>query len=165
MAEYFPQVKKVQYEGPDSKNPFAFKHYNADEVVAGKTMAEHLRFAVAYWHTLCNGGADQFGAATRLMPWAADDPMTEARNKVDAIFEFCEKLGVQFYCFHDRDVAPEGESFSETCKNLDEIVKLLKQGQERTGVKLLWGTANCFSHPRYMHGAATSCNADVTAYA
>ncbi len=165
MAEYFPGVDKIAYEGPESTNPLAFKHYNPDQTIAGKTMADHLRFAVAYWHTLCNGGADPFGAPTRIMPWQDDDPMTTARNKVEACFEFASKLGVKFYCFHDRDVAPEGETFAESCRNFDEIAKLLAAKQEETGILPLWGTACLFSHPRFMHGAGTSCNADVFAYA
>ncbi|MFP4105211.1 MAG: xylose isomerase [Phycisphaerae bacterium] len=165
MAEFFQGVDKIKFEGPDSKNPLAFKHYNPEEVVDGKTMAEHLRFSVAYWHSFCNGGADPFGVETRKMPWVTDDPMETARNKVQACFEFCEKLGAEFFCFHDRDVAPEGKDFTESCRNLDEIVGLIKKEMDRTGVKLLWGTANAFTNPRYMHGAATSCNADVVAYA
>ncbi|MFW6062178.1 MAG: xylose isomerase [Planctomycetota bacterium] len=166
MAEYFPGVEKIRYEGPDSKNPLAFKHYNPEEVVEGKTMAEHLRFSVAYWHSFCNDGGDPFGAGTRQMPWNdAPDPMTAARQRARAAFEFIEKLGAGFYCFHDRDVAPEGKDFAESCKNLDEIVKILKSEQDRIGVKLLWGTACLFTHPRFMHGASTSPNADVFAFA
>jgi xylose isomerase len=165
MAEFFKGVGKIKYEGPKSKNPLAFKHYNADQKVEGKTMAQQLRFSVAYWHALCNGGADQFGSATRQMPWNVDDPMETARNKVQACFEFCEKLGLEYYCFHDRDVAPEGDTFAQTNRNLDEIVALLKKEQRRTGIKPLWGTANLFSNPRFMHGAGTSPNADVFAYA
>ena len=166
MAEFFPGVDRIRYEGPDSKNPLAFKHYNPIETVEGKTMAKHLRFSVAYWHSFCNGCGDQFGLPTRKLPWnEASDAMTAARNRVLACFEFCEKLGVGFYCFHDRDVAPEGETFAESCKNLDEIVKVLKAEQDRTGIRPLWGTACLFTHPRFMHGAATSCNADVFAYA
>ncbi len=166
MTEYFPNVKKIAYEGPDSKNPLAFKHYNPQEVVGDKTMAEHLRFSVAYWHAFCNGGADPFGGPTRQMPWNdARSPMDAAKQRVQAAFEFFEKLGVDFYCFHDRDVSPEGESLAETNANFDEIAKQLEQEQQRTGVKLLWGTACLFNHPRFMHGAATSCNADVFAFA
>ena len=164
-TEYFPGVDGIAYEGPDSKNPLAFKHYDAEEQVEGKAMADHLRFSVAYWHSFCNGGADQFGVATRQMPWADDDPLAEARNKVAACFEFCRKLGVRFFCFHDRDVAPEGDSLAEANRNLDEIAALIREQQEATGVRVLWGTACLFNHPRYMHGAATSCNADVFAYA
>jgi xylose isomerase len=162
---FFNDIGNVPYEGPDSDNPLAFKHYNPDEHIDGKSMKAHLRFAVAYWHSFCNGGADPFGAATRQMPWDAEGAMQTARNKVEACFEFCEKLGVEYFCFHDRDIAPEAESFAASCKQLDEIVGLIKARQQETGIKVLWGTANCFSHPRYMHGAATSCNADVFAHA
>ena len=164
MAQFFPGIKKIAYD-PDSKNPLAFKHYDPEQEVEGKKMADHLRFSIAYWHSFCNGCADQFGVATRQMPWADDDPMTEARNKVQACFEFCRKLGVQFYCFHDRDVAPEGETLAESNRNLDEIVKIMKEKVGETGIRPLWGTACLFAHPRYMHGAGTSCNADVFAYA
>ncbi|MBN1816769.1 MAG: xylose isomerase [Sedimentisphaerales bacterium] len=166
MKESFPGVKKIEYEGPESKNPLSFKHYNPDQLVEGKTMAEHLRFSVAYWHAFRNGGGDQFGGPTRLMPWDdGSDSVANAQNRVRAAFEFFEKLGVGFYCFHDRDVAPEGATLAESNKNLDAVVKVLKEEQQRTGVKLLWGTACLFAHPRYMHGAATSCNADVFAFA
>ena len=166
MAEAFPGIGKILYEGPDSKNPLAFKQYNAEEAVEGKTMAEHLRFGVAYWHTFRNGGADPFGQPTRLMPWDdGSDSVENARNRVRAAFEFFEKLGAGFYCFHDRDVAPEGDTLAETNRNLDQVVEIIKEEQERTGVKLLWGTACLFAHPRYMHGAATSCNADAFACA
>ncbi len=165
MSDFFAGIDKIEYEGPESTNPLAFKWYNPEEVLAGKTMADHLRFSVAYWHSFCNDGADQFGVGTRQMPWQTDDPMETARNKVRACFELCEKLGLRFYCFHDRDVAPEGDTLAESHKNLDEIAALLKAEQQRTGVQLLWGTACLFVHPRYMHGAATSCNADVFAYA
>ena len=165
MAEFFAGISKIKYEGPKSKNPLSFKHYNPDELIAGKKMGDHFRFSVAYWHAFCNGGADQFGVATRQMPWVAGDAMQTARNKVQACFEFCEKLGVQYYCFHDRDVAPEGATLGESNKNFREIAKLMKAEQDRTGIKPLWGTACLFAHPRFMHGAATSCNADVFAYA
>ena len=166
MSEAFSGIGKIKYEGPSSKTPLAFKHYNPEEIVDGKTMKDHLRFSVAYWHTFKNGGADQFGVATRQMPW--DDgtgTVANAQNRVRTAFEFFEKLGVSFYCFHDRDVAPEGKTLSESNKNLDAVVKVLKEEQARTGVSLLWGTACLFSNPRYMHGAATSCNADVFAFA
>ncbi len=166
MAVAFPGISKIQYEGPESKNPLAFKHYNPDEMVEGKSMREHLRFSVAYWHAFRNGGADPFGGPTRQMPWDdGSDRIANAQNRVRAAFEFFEKLGVDFYCFHDRDVAPEGASLSETNKNLDEVVKVMKEEQDRSGVKLLWGTACLFANPRFMHGAGTSCNADVFAYA
>ena len=164
--EGFPDVKKIQYEGPDSKNPLAFRHYNADEVVEGKTMAEQLRFSVAYWHTMRGTGADPFGPGTMLRPWEGpEDTVENACNRVRVFFEFCEKLGAGFFCFHDRDVAPEGGTLAESNANFDAIVKVIKEEMDRTGIKLLWGTANLFSNPRYMHGAATSCNADAFAYA
>lgn len=162
----FPDIQKIQYEGPESRNPLAFKHYNATETVAGKTMADHLRFSVAYWHAFRNGCADPFGAPTRLMPWDdGSESVVNAQNRVRAAFEFFEKLGVSYYCFHDRDVAPEGKTLAESHKNLDEVVKVIAEEQARTGVKLLWGTACLFANPRYMHGASTSCNADVFSYA
>ena len=166
MAEAFPGIAKIQYEGPESRDPLSFKHYNADELVEGKRMADHLRFGVAYWHAFRNGCADQFGVATRQMPWDdGSNTVANARNRVRAAFEFFEKLGVGFYCFHDRDVAPEADTLAQTNANLDEVVRVIQDEQARTGVQLLWGTACLFAHPRFMHGAATSCNADVFAYA
>ncbi|HZZ73980.1 MAG TPA: xylose isomerase [Pirellulales bacterium] len=162
----FPEISKIKYEGPHSKNPLAFRHYNAGEMVEGKSMQDHLRFAVAYWHTFRGTGSDPFGPGTMQRPWeAAADSVENACNRARVAFEFIEKLGAPFYCFHDRDVAPEGKSLAESNRNLDAVVKVLKEEQQRTGIKLLWGTANLFSNPRYMHGAATSCNADVFAYA
>ncbi len=161
----FPEIEKIRYEGPDSRNPLAFRYYNPDEVVEGKPMREHFRFSVAYWHTFRGTGADPFGAPTMIRPWEGADTVENAINRVRVAFEFMEKLGVEYYCFHDRDVAPEGKTLAETNRNLDAVVKVLKEEQERTGIKLLWGTANLFSNPRYVHGAATSCNADVFAYA
>ena len=163
---YFPEVPKIPYEGPRSRNPLAFKQYNADELVEGKTMRDHLRFSIAYWHTFRGTGSDPFGAPTLRRPWDdGSDSVENAVRRVDAAFEFMEKLGAPFYCFHDRDVAPEGATLAETNGNLDRVVEALKQAQQRTGIRLLWGTANLFSHPRYMHGAATSPNADVFAFA
>ncbi|MBC1435144.1 xylose isomerase [Listeria rocourtiae] len=162
---YFPNVNKIEFEGAKSDNPFAFRHYNADEIVLGKPMKEHLRFAVAYWHTLTQDGSDPFGMATNQRTWLTNDPLETAKNRVEAGFEFFTKLGVPFYCFHDVDIAPEGASLAESFKNQDVIVKLLKEQQEATGVKLLWNTANMFSNPRYVHGAASTSNADVFAYA
>jgi xylose isomerase len=162
----FPEISKIPFEGPSSKNPLAFRHYNPDEVVEGKPMKDHFRFSVAYWHTFRGAGSDPFGPGTMHRPWeAAQDSVENAKNRARVAFEFMEKLGAEFYCFHDRDVAPEGATLAESNKNLDEIVKVLKQEQQRSGIKLLWGTANLFSNPRYMHGAATSCNADAFAYA
>jgi xylose isomerase len=166
MTTYFPEVTKIQYEGPQSKNPLAFRHYNPDEVVEGKKMRDHFRFAVAYWHTMRGTGADPFGPGCAVRPWeGAVDDVENAKKRVRVGFEFMEKLGVGYYCFHDRDVAPEGATLAESNKNLDEIAKVLKEEQQRTGIKLLWGTANLFSNRRYMHGAATSCNADAFSYA
>ena len=165
-SEAFPKIKKIRYEGPDSKNPLAFKYYNEDEVIDGKTMKEHLRFSVVYWHTFRNGLSDPFGVATAIRPWDdGTDSVKNAQNRARVAFEFFEKLGAPFYAFHDRDVAPEGSNLKQSNKNLDAVVKVLKAEQERTGVKLLWGTACLFAHPRYVHGAATSCNADVFAFA
>lgn len=166
MSEYFAGIPAVKYEGPRSDNPLAFRYYNPDEVILGKTMREHLRFAVAYWHTFQGTGVDPFGVGTAVRPWdAVSNPMEVAKAKVGANFEFCEKLGVEFFCFHDRDIAPEGADLKETNKNLDEIVALIKQRMSGSSVKLLWGTANLFTNPRFMHGASTSCNADVFAFA
>ena len=165
---YFPDVDKIKFEGQGSKNPFAFKHYNPEEVVLGKTMEAHMRFAVAYWHTFASDtakGQDPFGAKTMFRPWEHGDTMEEARGKAYANFEFLEKLGVPFFAFHDADIAPEGKSLEEYHRNLDEIVEIFKSEMERTGIKLLWNTSNAFSHPRFVGGAATSPNADVYAHA
>jgi xylose isomerase len=163
---FFPEVPKIRYEGPTSANPLAFRHYNPDEAVAGKPMREHFRFAVAYWHTFRGQGADPFGPGCAVRPWEdGTDSVDMAIKRVRVAFEFIEKLGVGFYCFHDRDVAPEGSSLRETNANLDKVVKVLKEEEGRTDIKLLWGTANLFSNARFVHGAATSCNADVFAYA
>jgi xylose isomerase len=162
----FPEIVKIGYEGPDSRNPLAFRHYNENELVEGKTMRDHLRFSIAYWHTMRGSGGDPFGSATMVRPWEGkSDTVENAQNRARVAFEFIEKLGAPFYCFHDRDVAPEGATLAESNKNLDAVAKVLKEEQQRTGIQLLWGTANLFSNPRYMHGAATSCNADVFAYA
>ena len=162
----FPEVTKVQYEGPQSDNPLAFRWYNPDEVVAGKTMKEHLRFTVTYWHTFRGTGGDPFGGPTMVRPWDdGSESVENACNRARAAFEFFEKLDAPFYAFHDRDVAPEGSTLSESNANLDAVAAVLKEEQERTGVKLLWGTANMFSNPRFMHGAATTCNVEVFAYA
>jgi xylose isomerase len=166
MASAFPNIPKIQFEGPKSKNPLAFKHYNPDELVEGKTMRDHLRFSVVYWHTFRGRGADVFGAGTMIRPWDdGSETLRNAQKRVRVAFEFIEKLGAPFYAFHDRDVAPEGKNLVETNRNLDAIVKVLEQEQKRTGVQLLWGTASLFTHPRYVHGAATSCNAEVFAFA
>ena len=166
MSPAFPKISKIRYEGPRSKNPLAFKHYNAAERVDGRTMKDWLRFSVVYWHTFRNKLSDPFGAGTAIRPWDdGTESVANAQNRVYAAFEFIEKLGAPFYAFHDRDVAPEGRTLRESNANLDAVVKVLKHEQKRTGIKLLWGTACLFAHPRYAHGAATSCNADVFAYA
>jgi xylose isomerase len=166
MKSAFPDITRIAYEGAQSKNPLSFKHYNAAEVVEGKTMHEHLRFAVVYWHTFRGTGSDPFGAGTMQRPWDdGSNSVVNAQNRARVAFEFIQKLGAPYYCWHDRDVAPEGATLAESNKNFDAVAKVLKEEQKRTGVKLLWGTANLFSNPRYVHGASTSCNADVFAYA
>lgn len=166
MPSAFPKIKPIRYEGPKSKNPLAFKHYNPDEVIEGKTMKEHLRFSVVYWHTLRGSGADMFGVGTMKRPWEdGTNSLKMALKRVPVMFEFCQKLGAPYYAFHDRDVAPEGRNLRESNKNLDVVAKELKKFQKDTGVKLLWGTACLFVNPRFMCGAATSPNADVFAYA
>lgn len=164
MSEFFKEVGKIQYEGKDSTNPLAFKYYNPDEVVGGKTMKEQLKFALSWWHTMGGDGTDMFGCGTTDKTWNASNPEERAKNKVYAAFEIMDKLGIDYYCFHDRDLSPEYSSLAETNEKLDDIVALLKTMQEQTGKKLLWGTAKCFDHPRYMHGAGTSPSADVFAY-
>ncbi|MFW5683915.1 MAG: xylose isomerase [Spirochaetota bacterium] len=163
---YFDDISTIGYEGPESRNPLAFKYYNADEKVGGTSMKEHLRFSIAYWHTMNGRMSDPFGVGTAVRPWDhISDPMDQAKARMDALFEILEKLGVGFFCFHDRDIAPEGETLAETNRNLDEIVEHTKKLVDNSSVQLLWGTACLFTHPRFMHGASTSCNADVFAYA
>lgn len=164
--EYFKAVGKIGYEGRTSKNPLAFKWYDPNLVVRGKPMEEHLRFAICYWHSFCNGNADPFGAVTRIMPWNnGNDAITRAKNKMDAAFEFITKIGAPYYCFHDFDLIEEGPTLAESEKRLQEIVEYAKLKQQESGVKLLWGTANLFSHPRYMNGASTNPDFQVLAYA
>ena len=165
IMEYFENIGKIKYEGKLSANPLAFKFYNPDEVIAGKTMREHLRFAMAYWHTMCAEGTDMFGVGTIAKNYGAEDPMEQAKNKAYAAFELMEKLDIDYFCFHDRDIAPEAETLAETNARLDEISDLLAELMAKTGKKLLWGTANCFGNKRYMHGAGTAPNADVFAFA
>ncbi|MGG0718741.1 xylose isomerase [Robertmurraya massiliosenegalensis] len=162
---YFNDISKIQFEGPSSTNPFAFKHYNPDEKIGGKTMEETLRFAVAYWHTFTFEGNDPFGVGTMLRPWDHLSGMDQAKARVEAAFEFFEKLNVPYFCFHDVDIAPEGNTLAETYKNLDEIVAMLKEYMRTSKTKLLWNTANNFTNPRWLHGAATAPNADIFAYA
>ena len=164
--EYFPGISRIKYEGPGSDNPLAFKFYDERRVVGGKTLKEQLRFAVCYWHTFCGAGSDPFGAATLKHPWdEAATAMDRARCRLDAAFEFVAKLGAPFYCFHDRDIAPEGDSVKASEQNLATMVALAKERQDATGVRLLWGTANLFSHPRYMNGAATNPDFRIVAHA
>jgi len=167
MSEFFDTVEVIRYEGPDSDNPMAFRWYDADRVVAGRTMAEHLRFGVCYWHTFAWDGFDIFGGPTMDRPWHPSqnpslDPMVAAKMKMDAAFEFFSKLGAPFFSFHDVDIAPAGATFAESCRNLDEMVEVAEGHMERTGIKLLWGTTNAFSHRRFMAGAAT--NPDPAAF-
>ncbi len=165
MAE-FSDIPPIGYEGPDSDNPFAFRWYNPDEIVEGKAMRDHLRFSVVYWHTFRATGADPFGAPTMQRLWDdGSDSLGNAKRRVGVAFEFFERLGAPYFAFHDRDVAPEGCNLSETEANLDSVIDVIEEEQQRTGVKLLWGTANLFSHPRYMHGAATNPDAVVFAHA
>ncbi len=161
----FPDVDPIKFEGPESTNPLAFRHYNPEELVEGKTMRDHLRFAVSYWHTFRGTGSDPFGPGCALRPWE-DGTNTHRMDlaRVDVAFEFMQKLGVPYYCFHDRDISGEGDNLKETNELLDKVVARLKTKQQETGIKLLWGTANLFSNPRFVHGASTSCNADVFAY-
>ena len=164
--DYFPGISKIQYEGPDSDNPLAFTYYDEDRIVAGKSMKDHFRFAIAYWHSFCNENNDPFGMGTRVFPWdRSSNPMDNAKYRLEAAFEFFTKLGTPYYCFHDRDLAPEGNTIGETEKNLSTLVSLAKDYQNETGVKLLWGTANLFSHPRYMNGAATNPDFEVVCHA
>ncbi len=165
MKEFFPDIPYVKYEGPASTNPMAFRFYNPDEVIAGKKMRDHLKFAMAYWHTMCAEGSDMFGVGTHDKSLNAADEMELARNKAYAAFEFMDKLAIDYFCFHDRDIAPEGKDLAESNARLDEITDLIADLMKEHGKKLLWGTANCFNNPRYMHGAGTSPNADVFAYA
>jgi xylose isomerase len=162
---YFPEVpKNIAYEGPTSKNPLAYKWYDPDKIVAGKTMKEHFRFAIAYWHTYKATGVDMFGPSAWVRTWNNGTPLKIAQNVLDANFEFVKKLGLEYYCFHDRDIAPEGATIAESEKNLQTIVELAKQKQDATGIKLLWGTANLFGNPRYTHGAGTNPDLQVFAY-
>jgi xylose isomerase len=164
--EYYKGIGKIKYEGKESDNPLAFKYYNPSQLVAGKTMSEHFKFAVAYWHTFCGVGADPFGPGTQNFPWdQSNDPVQAAKDKADAAFEFITKMGFNYFCFHDYDLIQEGPSFLESEKRLSTIVEYIKNKKNKSGVKLLWGTSNCFSNPRYMNGAATNPNFDVVARA
>ena len=166
MKEYFANIGKIPFEGAESKNPMAFHYYDPERVVMGKKMKDWLRFAMAWWHTLCAEGGDQFGPGTKTFPWNdSADPVEAAKHKVDAGFEFMQKMGIPFYCFHDVDLCAEADTVEEYEKNLKEVVAYLKQKQEETGIKLLWGTANVFGNKRYMNGASTNPDFDVVARA
>ncbi len=163
--EWFPNIGPITYEGPESDTPFAFRWYNPSQVVEGKTMAEHFRFACAYWHAMTNVGGDPFGPGPRPLPWNAhSDPMQRAKDKMDAAFEFMTKLGLEFYCFHDVDLVDEPDSLAEFGKRLEVITDYAAEKQKDSGVRLLWGTANLFSHPRYMNGASTNPDFRVLTY-
>ncbi len=163
--EFFPGIGKIAYEGKESKNPLAFKWYNAEQVVAGKTMKEHMRFAIAYWHTFCGDGGDPFGPGTKVYPWdKGSDALDKAKYKMQAAFEFFTKIGAPFYCFHDTDVVGDGTVF-EIEERLAKIIPIAQQYQKDSGVKLLWGTANVFSNARYMNGASTNPDFSVLAHA
>ncbi len=163
--KYFDKIDKIKYEGSKSSNPFAFKYYNSNELIFGKKMKDHLKFSMAYWHTMTGKGVDPFGAETMERPWDDEqDEMEKAKIRVKVAFEFMEKLGLEYFAFHDRDIAPEGETLSESNKNLDVIVDLIEKEMKRTGIKLLWGTANLFYNKRFVNGASTSPNADIFAF-
>ena len=164
--EYFKGIGPIQFEGKESDNPLAFKYYNPDKIVAGKTMREHFKFAIAYWHTFCGTGADPFGPGTQNFAWdKSNDPIQAGKDKADAAFEFISKMGFDYFCFHDFDLVKEGATFSESEKRLATITDYIKEKKAASGIKLLWGTANCFSNPRYMNGAATNPDFDVVARA
>ena len=164
--EYFKGINAISYEGKDSDNPLAFKYYDPKKVVAGKTMEEHFKFAIAYWHTFCGQGSDPFGPGTQSFPWdQSKDPLQAAKDKADAAFEFITKMGFNYFCFHDYDLIAEAPTLTESEKRLSNIVDYIKQKQQESDVKLLWGTSNCFSNPRFMNGASTNPNFDVVARA
>lgn len=164
--EFFPGIGKIRYEGKESRNPMAFRYYDAEKVILGKKMKDWLKFSIAWWHTLCAEGGDQFGGGTKEFPWnTSADPIQAAKDKMDAGFEFMQKIGIEYYCFHDVDLVSEGNCIEEYEANLKELVAYAKQKQQETGIKLLWGTANVFGHKRYMNGAATNPNFDVVARA
>jgi xylose isomerase len=163
---HFPRIKTIAYEGTSTEKSLAFRHYNPDEIIDGKTMSEHMRFSIAYWHSFRGAGSDPFGPGTIVRPWEkGKDELSIAKNRIDAAFEFFQKIRAPFWCFHDRDIAPEGRSLAQSNRNLEKIVAHAKALQKETGVKLLWGTANLFSNPRFMCGAATNPDAHVFAYA
>ncbi|SFC79808.1 xylose isomerase, partial [Algibacter pectinivorans] len=165
-TEYFKGIGNIKFEGKESDNPLAFKYYNPDQVVAGKTMKEWFKFSIAYWHTFCGQGSDPFGPGTQKFAWdQSSDPIQAAKDKADAAFEFIGKMGFDYFCFHDFDLIQEGATFSESEARLETITDYIKGKQAESGVKLLWGTANCFSNPRYMNGASTNPDFNVVARA
>ena len=164
--EYFKEIDKIQFEGKESDNPLAFKYYNPEQVVAGRKMKDWFKFSIAYWHTFCGQGSDPFGPGTQNFTWdKSSDPIQAAKDKADAAFEFIHKMGFEYFCFHDYDLVKEGATFAESESRLNSITDYIKEKQVESGVKLLWGTANCFSNPRYMNGAATNPDFDVVARA
>ncbi len=166
MKEYFPEIQKIKFEGQQSKNPMAFHFYQPEKILKGKKMKDWLKFSMAWWHTLCAEGSDQFGAPTKTFPWnVTKDSVEAAKDKIDAGFEFMRKIGIEYYCFHDVDLVGEADTIEQYEKNLKEVVAYAKQKQAETGIKLLWGTANVFGHKRYMNGAATNPDFDVVARA
>lgn len=166
LKEYFKAIDPIKFEGKESDNPLAFKYYNPSQIVAGKTMREHFKFAIAYWHTFCGQGSDPFGPGTQNFAWdQSSDPIQAAKDKADAAFEFIGKMGFDYFCFHDYDLIQEAPTFAESERRLATIVDCIKQKKEETGIKLLWGTANCFSNPRYMNGASTNPDFNVMARA
>ncbi|HZK39655.1 MAG TPA: xylose isomerase [Clostridia bacterium] len=165
MKEIFASIAPIKYEGPQSKNPLAFRYYNPEEVINGCSMREQMKFAVSYWHTLCGEGPDMFGPGTADKTFGGKGEMEIYKNKALACFEILDKLSIDYFCFHDRDIAPEGKTLAQTNARLDEMVPIIEGLMKKGGKKLLWATANCFSNPRYMHGAGTACNADVFAFA
>lgn len=165
MVNGLKEIPQINFEGKDSKNPLSFKYYNPDEIIQGKKMKDYLKFALSYWHTLCGDGTDPFGVGTIDRDYAGQTEMEKAKSKADVAFEIMQKLGIEYFCFHDVDIAPAGNSLKELKANLEEITDYIKTLMDKTGIKLLWGTANCFSHPRYMNGAGTSPQADVFACA
>jgi len=164
--EFFPEIGKIKFEGTASKNPLAFRYYDAEKVVYGRKMKDWFKFSMAYWHTLCQEGGDPFGGGTKTFPWNTGNTALErAKNKLDAGFEFMQKIGIEYFCFHDVDIIEEGKSIEEYEANMKAIVAYAKEKMAKTGIKLLWGTANVFGHERYMNGAATNPNFDSVAYA
>ena len=167
MSEIFANIPAIKYEGPESKNPLSFKYYDADRVILGKPMSEHLPFAMAWWHNLCAGGTDMFGRDTIYKSFGASEKgtMEHAKAKVDAGFEFMQKLGIKYFCFHDVDIVPEADDINETNRRLDEISDYILEKMQGTDIKCLWGTANMFSNPRFMNGAGSTNSADVYCFA